>query len=181
MHQTFEIIPADRRTVLCILLILAALAIGFLGVGGMLLRESEIAPLVFVFLGVSAGAAVVLYTLRSSRRTTFDLDRERLKVRGDLFGRTVLTELLETERARIIDLEKEPDYKPKWKVCGSSVPGYQTGRFKLKNGEAAWIYLTDTRKVVYVPTQKGYALLMSASKPEKMVEALRRIGEKGSR
>ncbi|MCG3196626.1 MAG: hypothetical protein HUU16_03285 [Candidatus Omnitrophica bacterium] len=179
MHETFEIIPADRRTFLCLLLILAALAVAFLGAAGFLMRESKTIPLVFFFLGSSVGAGAVLVTLRSSRRTTFILDRERLKVRGDIFGRTVPTMLLETKKARIIDLEKEPGYKPSWKICGSSVPGYQTGRFKLKNGEAAWIYLTDTRKVVYVPTKKGYALMMSVAKPEKMLETLRKVGGSG--
>lgn len=39
----------------------------------------------------------------------------------------------------------------------------------MKNGEKALLFLTDRTKVVYLPTNKDYALILSAKRPEEML------------
>ena len=58
---------------------------------------------------------------------------------------------------------------------GTGLPGYKAGWFKLQNGEKALLSLTDTRRAVYVPTSRGFALLVSPAQPDSFVAALRRV------
>ena len=49
------------------------------------------------------------------------------------------------------------------------------GWFRLKNGEKALVSLTDRHRAVYVPTSRGYALLVSPAEPDSFLAALRRV------
>jgi hypothetical protein len=178
MSEKFEIVPAGQGATAWLIGLTAFLGIAQLVVLGLMLignHAKEILPLCITLLVLFAVLLLLLYTVRSSKRTLFELDREYLRVRGDIFGGRFPLATLEAAKARLIDIDREPEYKPRIKVCGSSVPGYQSGRFKLKNKEKAWIYLTDLKKVVYVPTRKGYAVMMSAQHPERMVDAFHRL------
>jgi hypothetical protein len=62
---------------------------------------------------------------------------------------------------------------------GTGLPGYAAGWFRLTNGERALLYVTTRERVLYVPTQAGYALLLSPSDPDGMLADLRRrVGSK---
>jgi hypothetical protein len=52
------------------------------------------------------------------------------------------------------------------------MPGYRSGWFRLANGEKALVYVTDTRRVVHVPTTAGYSLLLSVAEADQFVERL---------
>jgi hypothetical protein len=52
------------------------------------------------------------------------------------------------------------------------MPGYQSGWFRLKNGEKALLYLTDRSRAVYVPTTAGYSVLLSPDDPDGFLKAL---------
>jgi hypothetical protein len=108
--------------------------------------SKEALPASITFLVLFAVLVLLFFTIRSSRRTTFELDREYLRVRGDIFGGRYEMAALKVADAKLIDLNREPEYKPRIKVCGSSLPGYQSGWFNLKDKEKAWIYLTDTSR-----------------------------------
>jgi hypothetical protein len=60
---------------------------------------------------------------------------------------------------------------------GTGLPGYRSGWFRLRNGEKALLYLTDTSRAVYVPTTAGYGVLLSPQNPDEFVAALRGIGK----
>jgi hypothetical protein len=52
----------------------------------------------------------------------------------------------------------------------------QVGWFRLRNGEQALLYLTDTSRAVYVPTTAGYSVLLSPQEPDEFLAAVRNIG-----
>src|SRR5216684_1893010 len=51
---------------------------------------------------------------------------------------------------------------------------YAAGWFRLSNGQRALLYGTTWRRVLYVPTNAGYALLVSPEDPDGMLADLRR-------
>jgi hypothetical protein len=55
---------------------------------------------------------------------------------------------------------------------GTGLPGYQSGWFRLANGESALVYLTDRSKAVHIPTTLGYSLLLSPDDPDGFLAAL---------
>ena len=61
------------------------------------------------------------------------------------------------------------------RTWGTGLPGYQSGWFRLRNGERALVYLTDRRKAVYVPTALGYSLLLSPDDPGAFLSALEAV------
>jgi hypothetical protein len=77
-------------------------------------------------------------------------------------------------RARAANLDEAPELRPRRRTFGTGLPGYASGWFRLRNGERALVYLTDRRRVAYLPTAEGYALPLSVAEPERLIDALAR-------
>jgi hypothetical protein len=77
--------------------------------------------------------------------------------------------------ARIVDLANTPELQPGWRRMGTALPGYRAGWFRLRNGEKALIYLTETSRTVYVPTRSGYSVMLTPQRPERFLDRLRAI------
>lgn len=120
------------------------------------------------------GAMVLLVTsVRGARASTFEISAEGLRLRGDMYGRLIPKAELRLDLARRVDLTREDSLRPKWRRMGTALPGYQSGWFRLRNGEKALLYLTDRTRVVYVPTTAGYVLLLSPADPDGFLSRLR--------
>ena len=109
----------------------------------------------------------------SSRNARFTISPDGLSLVGDLWGRHVPAVALQVERARAVDLEREAPLRPVSRRMGTGIPGFAAGWFRLANGDKALIYLTDRRRVAYVPTSDGYVLLLSVAEPDRFVRVLR--------
>ncbi len=172
MREEFPIIPAKLT--------------GFFILVGICLGGTVIMLVVVVANGAEWEAALVIsltfvfvvllfvVTFRGSRGATFEVSSEGLRIRGDLWGRTIPLKSLDLANAQVLDLEKSPDYRTTWKTCGSNYPGYKSGWFHLKKGGKALVYLTDETKVAYIPTHEGYSLMLSTSNPQRLIDALKR-------
>ena len=128
-----------------------------------------LAAVAVVTLGVLAVLAV---SLAGSRWSRFELSSNGLRIRGDLYGRLLPAQSLRAAEARRVDLGAATELRPRLRTWGTGLPGYQSGWFRLANGEKALVYLTDRRKAVYVPTREGYSLLLSPDEPEAFLNAL---------
>jgi hypothetical protein len=148
MTETFPIVPGDAR-------ILWALVPAFL--------------LLVVALG---GLAV---SLLGSQNARFEISPVGLRLKGDLYGRFIPAADLQVAGARAIDLRAEPSLTPVRRTVGTAVKGYQAGWFRLRDGEKALLYVTDRSRVVYVPTSRGYAVMVSVLDPDTFLASLRRI------
>lgn len=118
---------------------------------------------------------LLIATARGSRKSRFELSDAGLRLRGDLYGRMIPADALRGGAARIVDLSATPDLQPRWRTMGTALPGYRAGWFRLRNGEKALVYLTETSRAVYVPTRKGYSVLLSPQQPERFLERLRTV------
>ena len=127
-------------------------------------------PVALILIGVMA--ALTLSAL-GARRATFEVSAEGLRLRGDFYGRLIPREHLRLEEARRVDFAVSPDLRPGMRTFGTGLPGYQSGWFRLRNGERALLYLTDRGKAVLVPTTLGYSVLVSPDDPDAFVKTLR--------
>ncbi|MDH3732578.1 MAG: PH domain-containing protein [Gemmatimonadota bacterium] len=109
----------------------------------------------------------------STRHSRAEVTPEGLKLVGDLWGRTIPHEQLILDNARIVDLRGEPDLQPRARTMGTGLGGFAAGWFRLQNQEKALIYLTDRTRVVYLPTDQGYSVMLSSAEPERLLAALR--------
>lgn len=121
---------------------------------------------VFVLVGV-----LVVASLRGARTSTFELSPAGLRLRGDLYGRTIPAAQLVAADARRISIT-DGAYRPTMRTGGTAMPGYRAGWFKLRNGHKALLYVTDASRVVLVPTTAGYDVLLSVAETDAFVARL---------
>ena len=115
---------------------------------------------------------LVAGTLYGAHSAHFDVSPEGLNLKGDWYGRLIPAGQIRGAGARRVDLALEPALAPRLRTMGTGLPGYQSGWFRLQNGEKALLYLTDSTKAVYVPTTAGYSLLLSPAEPDAFVASL---------
>ncbi|MDH3199038.1 MAG: PH domain-containing protein [Candidatus Krumholzibacteria bacterium] len=118
-------------------------------------------------------AGLMFYLAFSSRNVRFEVTSEALAIHGDMFGRTIPLSALDIDQAQRLDLRREPQYRARWRTFGTGLPGYSAGWFKLRNGEKALLFVTDSRRIVRIPTNQGYWLMVSPEQPEGFIESLR--------
>jgi hypothetical protein len=147
------------------------------GVGVVFLALAAVFPavrLAAAAVGPLVGAAAMFYVAWSMRHAEFTLTAEDLKIKGDLFGRTIPRVSLVVQEARVVSLEQETDYQPMWRIAGTAWPGYLSGWFRLRNRTKCLVFVTDRTQVVHVPTTLGYSLLLSVDQPGAFLQALTR-------
>jgi Bacterial PH domain len=127
-------------------------------------------PVVVILLGA---VALLATSIRGAQSSTFEIRPDGLRLRGDLWGRFIPKAELRVDLARRVDMTQEAGLRPKWRRIGTALPGYQSGWFRLRNGDKALLYLTDRTRAVYVPTTAGYVLLLSPSDPDGFLSTLR--------
>ncbi len=116
------------------------------------------------------------YLFYSSRNMRFEVSEQGLNLTGGLYGRNIPREQLEVTRARALDLDQDRDYGLSSRTNGAGLPGFGAGWFRLRNGEKCLAFVTDAHRVLYVPTTKGYSVMVSVAEPSAMVQALQRLG-----
>lgn len=147
MKESFAIVPATGLTVWVALI------------------------LVVLLIGLTVLFGWILY---SARNTVVELDSNEIHISGTLYGRRVPLDVLRVDGAKVLDLQRDADYRMKWRTNGTGLPGYRAGWFRLRNGEKALAFVTDTRNVLYLPTHDGYVLLLSVAEPDRMLDLLRK-------
>ncbi len=169
MREVFPIVPATSGPVI-------TFGIAALLLCSIILLAASAPVVVFGVVALVAGSIILLLGsfAYASRLVKFEVSPEGLAIRGDLYGRRLPAASLLREAARLVDLTEDPNYRPVWRTNGAGLPGYGSGWFGLANGDKALIFVTDKRRVIYLPTRGGYALLLSVAEPEKFLEALRR-------
>jgi hypothetical protein len=146
MKEVFPIIPASQSPMIFMVAIVALL----------------------VGLCAVIGSFVV-----ASRNGRFEVSSAGIRIRGDLYGRLIPTEALILEQALIVDMTRDKDLQLKWRTNGAGLPGYASGWFRLANGEKALAFITDRTRVAYIPTTKGYSVVLSVAHPDELIAALR--------
>ena len=116
------------------------------------------------------------YTAYSARHSRVEIDRDRIRMVGDFWGREIPFSQLDVSSARIVDLGRAKEYAPTRRTLGTGLPGYASGWFRLHNGEKALVYLSRRDQVVYVPTSECYSLLLSVEHPQRFITILEQSG-----
>jgi len=146
MDQIFPIIPASSKAFWG-LAVIAVFLVALLGLFG--------------------------YIAYSARQVRFEVSPAGLKIVGGLYGRTIPLKSLNLAEAARVDLQRSSEYAPKWRTNGIGLPGYQAGWFSLANGEKALLFVTDSHRVVRLPTTEGFTLFVSVADADGFLKSLR--------
>lgn len=107
------------------------------------------------------------------QRRALILTETELIFRTGFYARTLPRSSLRSDLALEVSLVERRDFAPRWRTNGIGLPGFRAGWFRLRNNEKALVFLTDPFHVTYLPTNAGYALLVSTTA---LIAALREPG-----
>jgi hypothetical protein len=126
-------------------------------------------PYLFVAVAVLqfALAAAFIYFVVGPKRLT--VDDHTVEASGAMYSTTVDRSKVVADKVRRVDVDKETELAPRGRSNGLDLFGYQEGWFNLHNGEKAFVVLSNSKSVVYIPTTAGYSILFSAVDPDKLV------------
>ena len=124
-------------------------------------------PAAFIFPLVAGGIGWSIY-----RRKIRLVDKALLI---GIFGwKKVPMSELDLDAAVVLDLEQHRELQPTFKLAGTSMPGYRSGWFRLRDKRTAYLLLTDWRRVLVLPKRDGKVILLSPQRPDALLDALRR-------
>jgi hypothetical protein len=167
--ETFPIVPSGVKTFGFVAVLLVLILVPVLVA---VAKIPLVAPALLIVLGVGA---IVGYSAASSRRALFELSPEELRIRRSMFGKRIPRDEILLTEARAIDLTQETAYKPFLRLWGAGLLGYSEGWFLLRNYERALAFLTDRTRVAYLPTAKGYKVMLSVEDTQAFLDAARRV------
>ncbi len=128
-------------------------------------------PVVLLMFGLGM---FFLHTIYTSKNSQVHLTLEHMEIKGGLYGRSIPLNELRVDEARRLNLKIDKTYAPSSRRNGIGLPDYQAGWFKLKNGEKSLVFVTNPKRVVYIPTENDYSLLLSVKDPDQLLAALGR-------
>lgn len=111
----------------------------------------------------------------SATRPSVVLDESALTLKAPFYGRSIDLPAIRFEEARVVNVDASSDVRPRARTNGIGLPGLGVGWFKLANGEKALVALSSRDRVVYVPTDEGYSLLLSIERPEAFLQHATRM------
>jgi hypothetical protein len=107
-----------------------------------------------------------------SRHLRFELSPEGLRIRGP-YGRLIPRDALDARNARIVNMKTDPSFRWMIRTNGIGMPGFGAGWFRFKGGRRALAFVNQFTKVVEIPTNLGYCVLLSPAEPEGFLRELR--------
>ena len=114
-------------------------------------------------LSLIVAAIIIMYGLRTPQ---FSIDSDKLQIGNSFYGRTIAIADLQLDRARMIDLATSPELSPQWRTNGVALPGRKAGWFRLRNGQKALLFLTRQNRILYIPSNSDYVLMLSPDNAE---------------
>jgi hypothetical protein len=127
-----------------------------------------------IIVAVVVIVAVVAHILWAGRHMRVELAGNTLVVRGDLLGPTLRVDQLDLGGARIVDPRQDPQASIAGTVFGGGLAGYRSGWFRLADGRRAQVFARDGEPTVLIPTNQGYALVVSVPQADAFIAALRK-------
>ena len=126
-----------------------------------------------------AGLTIVfLFFASSAKKAKFILSEQGLEIKSFIYGRTLPREVFSSVTVLKLDLRNQQAYAPVIRTNGIGLPGYQAGWFSLVNKEKALLFVTDTSSIVYLPTNKGYSVMLSVTEPQEFINAAKELWTK---
>lgn len=132
--------------------------------------------IVGIVVGVICIGAIGLFISYGyqAKHLAFTVNDQGLRIGPGLYGRFIPKEEIDTAGVKVVNLQVESEYKPKWRTNGASMPGYAAGWFRLANKEKALVFVTDRSSVVYIPTTANYSVMLSVREADELVKLIQR-------
>jgi hypothetical protein len=172
--------PVTARTRLLVAVLVVALPLLIAATAMALLDRSQqkligdSATLTLTCLVALVGA-IALAIDWGMRRHRLTLDADGLEVATSFYRRRLALAELQIDQARVIDLDERTEFKPVVKTNGTSLPGFHSGWFRLGNMRKALVATVGGKRVLHLPTTRGFDLLLQPRRPQALLERLQEL------
>ncbi|MDN5781466.1 MAG: PH domain-containing protein [Luteimonas sp.] len=128
-----------------------------------------------VFGTLAITFAVHWFIARALRRHSVAVDGDGLAITTTFYTRELGWSELQLPQARVVDLDEHTEFKPMLKTNGTSLPGFRSGWFRLRNRHKALVAMASGPRVLHLPTTKGYDLLLQPRQPQALLQRLQEL------
>lgn len=140
------------------------------------------ADALIAMLAVAAIAgAIALFLDRMLKRHRLRLDANGIEVASTFYRQRIAFSELKPDAARVVRLDEHPELKPMLKSNGYALPGFRSGWFRLRNWRKAFVATSDGERVLWLPTSRGFDLLLQPRDPQRLLERLRELASSPTR
>ena len=140
------------------------------------------ADALIAMLAVAAIAgAIALFLDRVLKRHRLRLDANSIEVASTFYRQRIAFSELKPDAARVVRLDEHPELKPMLKSNGYALPGFRSGWFRLRNWRKAFVATSDGERVLWLPTSRGFDLLLQPRDPQRLLERLRELASSPTR
>jgi len=169
---TLSPIGASAKWFFAVLTLLPILIVAFIWWGNP--DEFSEMPLWLMGLLLGIGPAILIAAAMGVRNPQAKLGKDGLSIKVSFIDKQWAISTIDRANAALVNLESRQELRPKWKLWGVAMPGLSSGLFKLYDGCKAHVYITDRRKVVFLPTQCG-PVLLSLERPREFLDTLQAL------
>ena len=118
---------------------------------------------------------------RSLRRHRIHVDANGIEIATTFYTRKLSLDQLKLSQARVVSLDEHTELKPMFKTNATALPGFQSGWFRLRNRNKALVARAGGNRVVWIPTDAGYDLLLQPRQPAALLQYLQALETPGPR
>lgn len=122
-----------------------------------------------ITLAVYAGIVLLM------RRHRLRMDAGGLEVATTFYTRRLSWEQLRLDAARVVDIDERTELKPMFKSNGVAMPGFHSGWFRSRGFNRLLVASAGGKRLLWVPTQEGYDLLLQPRKPAAALERMKEL------
>jgi hypothetical protein len=115
------------------------------------------------------------------KRHRLQLDHAGFEVATTFYRRRFALADLRLDAARVVRLDEHPELKPLLKINGYALPGFRSGWFRLRDWQKAFVATSDGERALWLPTSRGFGLLLQPRDPERLLDRLRELASSPTR
>ena len=138
-------------------------------------RSVGVGALFGMVVGLIALAVVLLAVFYSPGPPSFTLTAASLTIHDRFYPVTVEAAKVDVNRVRVIDLNREPQWRPTRRTDGFSNSHYSSGWFQTDGGERVRMYAAGSPRLVLLPPKgNGTPVLLQVQDPQNFVAQIRK-------
>jgi len=122
-----------------------------------------------------ATGAIAMFLAFMLKRHRLQIDDAGIEVVTTFYRQRIAFPEMKLDAARVIRLDEHPDLKPLLKSNGYALPGFRSGWFRLRNWHKAFVAASDGERLLWLPTTRGFDLLLQPKDPQRLLARLREL------
>ncbi len=137
-------------------------------------RYRAAGTIIAIAVAIAAMGLGLAANLYSPGPPSYTLTARALTIHDRLYPVTLQPDSVDVRQIRIVDTAADPEWRPTARTNGFANSHYQSGWFRVANGQKVRMYRAGGRRLVLLPPKdSGTAVLYQAAAPENFITEIR--------